>query len=90
MCRNIRPLFNMEPATNEEEIRMAALQFVRKISGFNTPSRANEAAFFAAVDAIAAEASTLLTQLTTNAPLKSRAEEAARRQARNAQRFNRE
>ncbi len=90
MCRNIQALFNMEPAATEEEIRLAALQFVRKVSGFNTPSRANEEAFSAAVDAIAATTTTLLSELTTNAQAKSRAEEAARRQARNAQRFARE
>ncbi len=90
MCRNIQALFNMEPTATEEEIQMAALQFVRKVSGFNAPSRANEEAFSAAVAAIAATTTTLLTQLTTNAPAKSRAEEAARRQARNAQRFARE
>ena len=90
MCRNIQPLFNMQPAATEEEIRMAALQFVRKVSGFNTPSRANEAAFSAAVDAITATTTTLLNQLTTNTPPKNRAEEAARRQTRNAQRFARE
>jgi hypothetical protein len=87
MCRNIKPLFNFAPPANEDEIRAAALQFVRKVSGFNTPSRANEAAFQAAVDAIAASCSTLLGALETNAPPKDRDEEAARAKARSAQRF---
>jgi hypothetical protein len=89
MCRNIRPLFNFEPPATEEEIREAALQFVRKVSGFNRPSKANEAAFFAAVDAIAVASSTLLNSLETQAPPKSREEEAARARARAAQRFSR-
>jgi hypothetical protein len=89
MCRNIKPLFNFEPPVSEEEVRLAALQFVRKVSGFNKPSKANEAAFYAAVDAIAAASSALLSSLETNAPPKSRAEEAARARARNAQRFSR-
>jgi hypothetical protein len=88
MCRNIKPLFNFEPPVMEEEIRAAALQFVRKLSGFNTPSKANEAAFFAAVDEIAAVSSNLLSSLETNAPPKNRAEEAAKAQARAAQRFS--
>jgi hypothetical protein len=89
MCRNIKALFNLEPPVTEEEIQVAALQFVRKISGFNKPSKANEAAFLAAVDAIAAASSTLLGSLETNAPLKNRAEEAAKARARSAQRFPR-
>ncbi|MBO0794416.1 MAG: DUF2277 domain-containing protein [Ktedonobacteraceae bacterium] len=89
MCRNIRPLFNFEPPATEDEIREAALQFVRKVSGFNKPSKANEAAFFTAVDEIAAASSSLLRSLETNAPPKSREEEAARARARNAQRFSR-
>ena len=89
MCRNIKPLFNFEPPVTEDEIQAAALQFVRKVSGFNKPSKANEAAFFAAVDAIAAIEATLLSSLETNAPPKDRAEEAARARARNAQRFSR-
>lgn len=89
MCRNIKPLFNLEPVATEEEIREAALQFVRKISGFSKPSKANEAAFFAAVEAIAASSSTLLNSLGTNAPSKNREEEAAKARARNAQRFGR-
>jgi len=89
MCRNIKVLYNFEPPATEEEIRLASLQFVRKVSGFNEPSKANEAAFYAAVDAIAAASSTLLSQLTTNAAPKDREEEAARARARSAQRFAR-
>ena len=87
MCRNIKPLFNFEPPVSEDEIRAASLQFVRKVSGFHKPSKANEAAFFAAVDDIAAVASTLLSSLETNAPPKNRIEEAVKAQARAAQRF---
>jgi hypothetical protein len=87
MCRNIKPLFNYEPPVTEEEIRAASLQFVRKVSGMNVPSKANEAAFFAAVDAIAAISSNLLNSLETHAPPKSREEEAARAKARAARRF---
>jgi hypothetical protein len=87
MCRNIKPLFNFEPPATEEEIRAAALQFVRKVSGFNKPSQANEAAFLAAVDAIAATASDLLNSLETQAPPKDREEEAARARVRSARRF---
>ena len=87
MCRNIKPLFNFEPPVSEDEIRAASLQFVRKVSGFHKPSKANEAAFFAAVDEIAAVASTLLSSLETNAPPKNRTEEAVKAQARAAQRF---
>ncbi len=90
MCRNIQALFNIDPAATEEDIRLAALQFVRKVSGFHTPSRANEEAFSAAVEAITGATSTFLDQLTTNMPPKDRAEEAARRKARSAQRFARE
>lgn len=89
MCRNIKPLFNFEPPATEEEIREAALQFVRKVSGFNKPSKANEVAFLAAVDAITAASSTLLSSLETNALPKDRAEEAARARIRSAQRFSR-
>lgn len=89
MCRNIKPLFNFEPPVTEDEIRAAALQYVRKVSGFNKPSQANEAAFLAAVDAIAAASSTLLSSLETNALPKDRAEEAARAKARSTQRFAR-
>ncbi len=88
MCRNIKTLFNFEPPVNEEEIRAAALQFVRKVSGFNKPSKANEAAFLAAVDEIAAVASNLLSSLETNAPPRNRTEEATKAQARAAQRFS--
>jgi hypothetical protein len=87
MCRNIKSLFNFEPPATEEEIRAASLQFVRKVSGFTKPSKANEAAFLAAVDEIAAVTSTLLNSLETNAPSKDRIEEAARARARSAQRF---
>lgn len=72
MCRSIKPLFNFEPSATEEDIRAASLQFVRKISGFNKPSKANEAAFEAAVDEITAVCRDLLSTLKTNAPLKSR------------------
>lgn len=89
MCRNIKPLFNFETPATEEEMHEAALQFVRKVSGFHTPSKANEAAFFAAVDAIAEVERTLLSQLTTSAPPRNRAEEAAKARARSAQRFPR-
>jgi hypothetical protein len=89
MCRNIKPLFNFEPPVTEDEIRAAALQFVRKVSGFNTPSKVNEAAFLAAVDEIAAVSRTFLSLLETNAAPKNRAEEAAKAQARAAGRFSR-
>jgi len=87
MCRNIKPLFNFEPPANDDEIRAAALQFVRKVSGFNTPSKANEAAFLAAVDQITAASRTFLSALETHAPPKNRAEEAAKARSRSAQRF---
>jgi hypothetical protein len=87
MCRNIKPLYNFEPPVTEDEIQAAALQFVRKISGFNKPSKANEAAFAAAVDAIAAISRDLLSSLATNAPPKDRAAEATKAQARSARRF---
>ena len=89
MCRNIKTLFNFEPPVTDEEIRAAALQFVRKLSGFTKPSRANEAAFAAAVDEVAAVASKLLYSLETNAPARNRDEEAAKARARSAQRFAR-
>jgi hypothetical protein len=89
MCRNIRTLFNFEPPVAEEEIRAASLQFVRKISGFNKPSRANEVAFYAAVDDIARISSRLLSSLESNAAPKNRQEEAERAKARSAQRFGR-
>ena len=87
MCRNIKSLFNFEPPATEEEIHAASLQFVRKVSGFNKPSKANEAAFLAAVDEIAAATSTFLSSLETNTAPKDRTEEAARARARTAQRF---
>ena len=87
MCRNIKTLFNFEPPVTEAEIRAASLQFVRKVSGFNRPSAANEVAFQSAVDEIAAVTATLLRSLETNAPPKNRAEEAAKARARAAQRF---
>lgn len=87
MCRNIKPLFNFEPAVTEDEVRAAALQYVRKISGVNKPSKANEVAFNTAVDQIAAISSILLRSLETNAPPKNRAEEAAKARARSARRF---
>jgi len=87
MCRNIKPLFNFEPPVNDEEVRAAALQYVRKISGFNKPSRANEVAFYAAVDEIAAASRRLLASLETNAPPRNREAEAAKARARAARRF---
>ena len=87
MCRSIKTLFNFEPPVTDEEIRAASLQFVRKVSGFNKPSKANEAAFHAAVDEIAAISRKLLDSLETNAPLRDREEEAAKARARAAQRF---
>ncbi|MEJ2557119.1 MAG: DUF2277 domain-containing protein [Anaerolineae bacterium] len=87
MCRNIKTLFNFDPPATDEEIRAASLQFVRKVSGFNKPSRANQAAFLAAVDEIAAATGKLLGSLETSAPAKNRAEEAAKVQARAARRF---
>ena len=87
MCRNIKTLYNYEPPVTDEEIHAAALQFVRKISGFNKPSKANEAAFQSAVEAIAAVSTELLNSLETIAPAKDRAAEAARARERAAQRF---
>ena len=87
MCRNIRTLFNFEPPVNAEEIRAASLQFVRKISGFNKPSKANEESFLAAVDEIAASSTRLLRSLETTAAPKNREEEAAKAKARAAERF---
>ena len=87
MCRNIRTLFNFAPPVTDDEIRAAAIQFVRKVSGFSKPSKANEPAFLAAVDQIAAASKTLLTSLETNAPPKNREEEAAKARARAAERF---
>ncbi|MFN8460024.1 MAG: DUF2277 domain-containing protein [Anaerolineae bacterium] len=88
MCRNIKPLFNFEPPVTEDEIRVASLQFVRKVSGFNQPSKTNEAVFLAAVDEIAAVTRTLLRSLETNVPAKNREEEAVKARARAAQRFS--
>ena len=87
MCRNIRPLFNFDPPTTEEEIRAAAEQFVRKISGYHRPSAANQAAFDAAVDGVAQVSRTLLQGLTTSAPPKDRIAEAEKRRARAKRRF---
>jgi hypothetical protein len=88
MCRNIKTFFNFEPPATNEEIRGAALQFVRKVSGFNKPSKANEAAFFAAVDEVAAASRNLLNALETSAPPRNRAEEAAKARARASKRFS--
>lgn len=90
MCRNIKTLFNFDPPVTEDEIRAASLQFVRKVSGFTKPSKANEPAFNRAIDEIAVSSARLLAALETNAPPRSREEEAARAKARNAQRFGRE
>lgn len=87
MCRNIKPLFNFEPPVTDEEIRAASLQFVRKITGLNKPSKSNEASFLAAVDEISDIASRLLNSLETSAPPKNREEEAAKAKARSARRF---
>lgn len=87
MCRNIKTLFNFEPPATESEIRDASLQFVRKLSGFNSPSKANEAAFDRAVDDIAAAARTLIASLVTTADPRDREVEAARARARSAARF---
>jgi hypothetical protein len=87
MCRNIKTLFNFEPPVTREEVRDASLQFVRKISGFNKPSKANEAAFLGAVEEIAQVSYRLLKSLETNAPPKNREEDAARARARSAERF---
>jgi hypothetical protein len=87
MCRNIKTLFNFDPPVTTAEVQAASLQFVRKISGFTKPSKANEAAFAAAVDEIAGISAGLLRSLETNAPPKSREEEAAKAKARAAERF---
>jgi hypothetical protein len=87
MCRNIKTLFNFDPPATDEEIRAASLQFVRKLSGFNAPSRANEEAFNLAIDEVAAVARRLIDSLETSAPPKNRDEEAARARARAAERF---
>jgi len=87
MCRNIRTLFNFDPPVTDEEVRAASLQFVRKISGFHKPSKANEEAFQAAVDQIAGISTRLLISLETNAPPKNREEEAQKAKLRAAERF---
>jgi len=87
MCRNIKTLFNFDPPVTDEEIRAASLQFVRKISGFNRPSKANEAAFLTAIDEVASISTRLLRSLETTAPAKNREEEAAKARARAAERF---
>ncbi len=87
MCRNIKILFNFDPPVTDEEIRAASLQFVRKISGFTKPSKANEAAFVGAIDEVAAVSKRLLHALETSAPPRNREEEAAKAKARVAQRF---
>jgi hypothetical protein len=87
MCRNIKTLYNFEPPVTQDEVRAASLQFVRKITGFNKPSKANEAAFLAAVDEIARISGDLLRSLETSAPPKDREEEAARLKAQAAKRF---
>lgn len=89
MCRNIKPLFNFEPPATEEEIQAASLQFVRKVSGFTKPSKANEAAFDEAVEHVAAVARTLIEGLVTAAPPRDREVEAVRAKERNAVRFGR-
>ena len=87
MCRNIKTLFNFDPPVTAEEIRAASLQFVRKISGFNKPSKANEASFLAAVEEITGISTRLLDSLETNAPAKNREEEAAKARVRAEHRF---
>jgi hypothetical protein len=87
MCRNIKTLFNFDPPVTDDEVRAASLQFVRKITGFNRPSKANEAAFDAAIEEIAAISRNLLHSLDTSAPPKNREEEAAKAKVRAAQRF---
>ncbi len=87
MCRNIKTLFNFEPPVTDEEIHAASLQFVRKVTGFNKPSKANETAFVAAVERIAEVSRDLLASLETTAPPRNREEEAAKARARAAQRF---
>jgi hypothetical protein len=90
MCRNIKPLFNFEPPATEDEIRAASLQFVRKISGFNKPSQANEAAFMRAVDDVAAAARVLMESLSTTASPRDRAVEADKAHQRSRMRFSRD
>jgi len=87
MCRNIKTLFNFDPPVTDEEVQAASLQFVRKITGFNKPSQANERAFLGAIDEIAGVSMRLLRSLDTSAPPKNREEEAAKAKARSAERF---
>ena len=87
MCRNIKNLFNFDPPVTEDEVRAASLQFVRKICGFTKPSKANEAAFNAAIEEVASVSMRLLQRLETSAPPKNREEEAAKAKARGAARF---
>jgi hypothetical protein len=87
MCRNIKTLFNFDPPVNDDEIRAASLQFVRKISGFHSPSKTNEEPFFAAVDEVANASARLLLSLRTNALPRTREEEIAKAKARSAERF---
>jgi hypothetical protein len=87
MCRSIKPLFNFEPPVTDDEVRKASLQFVRKISGFSKPSKANEAAFETAVEQIAEAAQTLLASLVTNGAPRTREEEAAKARVRAARRY---
>jgi hypothetical protein len=89
MCRNIKPLFNFDPPVTDEEIRAASLQFVRKISGFNKPSKANEIAFLAAIEEVTAASARLLASLETNSSARNREEEAAKARLRNEERFPR-
>jgi hypothetical protein len=88
MCRNIKMLFNFDPPVTDEEVRAASLQYVRKISGFSKPSKANEAAFLAAIEEVTAASTRLLRSLETHAPPKNREEEAAKAKARGAARFS--
>jgi hypothetical protein len=88
MCRNIKPLFNFEPPVTSDEIRAASLQFVRKITGFNKPSKTNEAAFQTAIEDIAAVCARLLESLDTSAPPRNREVEAAKAKARSIERFS--
>jgi hypothetical protein len=87
MCRNIKMLFNFDPPTTAEEVRAASLQYVRKISGFSKPSKANESVFLTAVEEVAAASTRLLSSLETNSAPKSREEEAAKAKARSAERY---
>jgi hypothetical protein len=87
MCRNIRPLFNFDPPVTDEEVRAASLQFVRKISGFTRPSKANEGAFDLAVEEVSAAARRLVDSLVTSAPARDREVEAAKAKARSAERY---